>query len=181
MASIDPIRVFVVDDHELVRRGLAQLLQADPRIDVVGEAGSEAEAVPAILAAEPDVALLDVRLPDGSGVTICRDVRSANPDVRCLMLTSFSDDEALFESIMAGASGYLLKDVRTAELARAISIVANGGSLLEPSATTAVSPRASRSSSTWARSPCRTVPTFNSRRRPATLPVTRRRGARPTP
>lgn len=138
MAPSDPTRVFVVDDHELVRRGLAELLQADPRFLVVGEAGSQAEAIPAILSAEPDVALLDVRLPDGSGVAVCRDVRSANPDIRCLMLTSFSDDEALFESIMAGASGYLLKDVRTAELARAITIVARGGSLLEPSATTAV-------------------------------------------
>lgn len=138
MPTDDVITVFVLDDHELVRRGLIQLLSSDPRFTVVGEAGNQASAIPAILDAEPDVALLDVRLPDGSGVAVCREVRSANPDIRCLMLTSYSDDEALFDAIMAGASGYLIKDIRAAELVRAITAVANGGSLLEPRATTAV-------------------------------------------
>lgn len=138
MPADDVITVFVLDDHELVRRGLIQLLSSDPRFTVVGEAGNQASAIPAILDAEPDVALLDVRLPDGSGVAVCREVRSANPDIRCLMLTSYSDDEALFDAIMAGASGYLIKDIRAAELVRAITAVANGGSLLEPRATTSV-------------------------------------------
>lgn len=103
------ITLFIVDDHEIVRRGLADLLQAHPRMKIVGEAGSAADALHRIPAVHPDVALLDVRLPDGSGVDVCRDIRSQTPETRCLMLTSFDDDNALFAAVMAGASGYLLK------------------------------------------------------------------------
>ena len=129
------IRVFLLDDHEVVRRGLAELLGLETDLEVVGEAGSAAEALHRIPAARPDVAVLDVRLPDGTGVEVCREVRSSMPDVRCLMLTSYADDEALFDAIMAGASGYVLKDIRGNDLVEAIRAVASGKSLLDPVAT----------------------------------------------
>ncbi len=132
------IRVFLLDDHEIVRRGLRELLEAEGDIEVVGEAGTAEEAVGRIPATRPDVAVLDVRLPDGSGVEVCRDVRSVRPELACIMLTSYADDEALFEAIMAGASGYVLKQVRGSELVDAIRHVAAGDSLLDPALTSKV-------------------------------------------
>src|SRR4051812_46445977 len=114
------VRVFLLDDHEVVRRGVRDLLEAEGDLIVVGEAGTAEEARQRIPATSPDVAVLDVRLPDGSGVEVCRDVRSARPELACIMLTSYSDDEALFEAIMAGAAGYVLKQVRGADLVDAI-------------------------------------------------------------
>ncbi|MFR9802438.1 response regulator [Pseudonocardia sp. RS010] len=133
------ISVFLLDDHEIVRRGIAQLLETEDDIRVVGEAGSAAQALARIPAVRPDVAILDVRLPDGDGVSVCRDVRSVmEPPPACLMLTSFSDDEALFGAIMAGAAGYLLKQVAGTDLVGAVRTVAGGGSLLDPKATALV-------------------------------------------
>ncbi|WP_405012354.1 response regulator [Kitasatospora sp. NBC_01539] len=132
------IRVFLLDDHEVVRRGVHDLLSTEDDIEVVGEAGTAAEALARIPAVTPDVAVLDVRLPDGNGVEVCREVRSRSPEVRCLMLTSFSDDEALFDSIMAGASGYVLKAIRGTDLITAVRDVAAGRSLLDPVATSRV-------------------------------------------
>jgi DNA-binding NarL/FixJ family response regulator len=129
------IRVFLMDDHEIVRRGLADLIGLERDMEVVGEAGSTADALHRIPAARPDVAVLDVRLPDGSGVEVCREVRSSMPEVHCLMLTSYADDEALFDAIMAGASGYVLKEIRGNDLIDAIRQVASGKSLLDPMAT----------------------------------------------
>ncbi len=129
------IRVFLLDDHEIVRRGLADLLNLEDDIEVVGEAGLAADALGRITATRPEVAVLDVRLPDGSGVEVCRDVRDSLPDVHCLMLTSYADDEALFNAIMAGASGYVLKDIRGNDLVDAVRQVAAGRSLLDPVAT----------------------------------------------
>jgi two-component system response regulator DevR len=129
------IRVFLLDDHEIVRRGLREMLEADGEFEVVGEAGTAEEAVGRIPATTPHVAVLDVRLPDGDGVEVCREVRSRHPEIACLMLTSYSDDEALFEAIMAGAAGYLLKQVRGNELVEAIRTVASGRSLLDPAVT----------------------------------------------
>ncbi len=133
-----PIRVFLLDDHEVVRRGLRDLLEADGDITVVGEAGTVDEALRRIPPTRPDVAVLDVRLPDGSGVGVCRTIRDDHPEVRCLILTSFSDDEALFQAIMAGASGYLLKQVRGTDLVDAVRRVAAGQSLLDPEVTSRV-------------------------------------------
>src|SRR3954470_19869377 len=127
MADV-PIRVFLLDDHEVVRRGVRDLLEAESDIEVVGEAGTAEEAVGRIPATSPDVAVLDVRLPDGSGVEVCRDVRSVRPELACIMLTSYADDEALFDSIMAGAAGYVLKQVRGNELVDAVRRVAAGES-----------------------------------------------------
>ncbi|WP_431047633.1 response regulator [Streptomyces sp. P1-3] len=132
------ITVFLLDDHEVVRRGVHDLLSAEPGIEVVGEAGTAADALVRIPATRPDVAVLDVRLPDGSGVEVCREVRSADASIRCLMLTSFADDEALFDAIMAGASGYVLKAIRGGELLAAVRDVAAGKSLLDPVATARV-------------------------------------------
>ncbi|MFB7653795.1 MULTISPECIES: response regulator [unclassified Streptomyces] len=132
------IRVFLLDDHEVVRRGVHDLLSGESDIEVVGEAGTVADAAARVMATRPDVAVLDVRLPDGSGVEVCRDIRSRDESVRCLMLTSFADDEALFDAIMAGASGYVLKDIRGAELLSAVRGVAAGKSLLDPAATARV-------------------------------------------
>ncbi|MDT0307116.1 response regulator transcription factor [Streptomyces sp. DSM 44917] len=129
------ITVFLLDDHEVVRRGVHDLLAMEPDIEVIGEAGTAAEAMARIPAARPDVAVLDVRLPDGSGVEVCREVRSRDEHVKCLMLTSYADDEALFEAIMAGASGYVLKAIRGTELLSAVRDVAAGKSLLDPDAT----------------------------------------------
>jgi two-component system, NarL family, response regulator DevR len=129
-----PIGVFLLDDHEIVRRGVRDLLEAEPDITVVGEAGTAAEALARIPALRPDVAVLDVRLPDGDGVSVCREIRSRMPAVGCLMLTSFGDDEALFDAIMAGASGYVLKQIRGTDLVGAVRTIAGGRSLLDPEA-----------------------------------------------
>ena len=129
------IRVFLVDDHEIVRRGVRELLESGGDIEIVGEAGTVAEALDRLPLAEPDVAVLDVQLPDGSGVEVCREARSQRPELRCLMLTSYSDDEALTEAIMAGAAGYLLKQMRGSDVLDAVRRVASGESLLDPAAT----------------------------------------------
>jgi len=136
-----PIRVFLMDDHEVVRRGVRDVLEAEPDITVVGEAGTAQAALARIPALAPDVAVLDVRLPDGDGVSVCRDIRSALPDVACLMLTSFGDDEALFDAIMAGAAGYVLKQIRGTDLVGAVRTVARGESLLDPGAAAGVMAR----------------------------------------
>jgi len=128
MDAFKKVRVFLLDDHEVVRRGLAALLESTDDIQVVGESGSAQEAARIIPALRPDVAVLDQRLPDGSGVDVCRDVRSQDPTIKALMLTSYQDDEALFNAIMAGASGYLLKQIRGTDLVDAIRTVAAGGS-----------------------------------------------------
>lgn len=138
MTEYGQIRVFLLDDHEVVRRGVHELLSVEDDIEVVGEAGTAAEAMARIPAVHPDVAVLDVRLPDGNGVEVCREIRSQHPDIRCLMLTSFSDDEALFDAIMAGASGYVLKAIRGTDLISAVRDVAAGRSLLDPVATSRV-------------------------------------------
>ena len=129
------VRVFLLDDHEVVRRGIRDLLEAEDDLEVVGEAGTVEEAVGRILATSPDVCVLDVRLPDGTGVEVCREVRERRPELACLMLTSFSDDEALLEAVLAGASGYLLKQVRGSDLVDAVRRVAAGESLLDPALT----------------------------------------------
>jgi two-component system response regulator DevR len=129
------IRVFLLDDHEIVRRGLAELLELERDIDVVGEAGTKADALHRLPACRPDVAILDVRLPDGSGIEVCREIRDTMPDTHTLMLTSFADDNALFDAIMAGASGYVLKEIRGTALVDAVRQVAAGQSLLDPAAT----------------------------------------------
>src|SRR5689334_18987401 len=131
----NPIRLFLLDDHEIVRRGIADLLSSAPDIEVVGEAATAAQALSRIPACRPDVAVLDARLPDGSGIDVCREIRSAHPQIFCLILTSYDDDEALFSAVMAGASGYLLKQIRSASLTDAIRAVAAGQSLLDPSVT----------------------------------------------
>ncbi|MQA87580.1 MAG: response regulator [Streptosporangiales bacterium] len=130
--STGTIRVFLLDDHEVVRRGVQDLLEIEGDITVVGEASSAAEALARIPAVRPDVAVLDVRLPDGDGVTVCREIRSGMPELKCLMLTSFADDEALFDAIMAGASGYVLKQIRGSDLVQAVRTVASGQSMLDP-------------------------------------------------
>jgi two-component system response regulator DevR len=132
------IRVFLLDDHEVVRRGVRELLEAEDDLEVVGEAGTAEEAYGRIPATSPNVAILDVRLPDGDGVEVCREIRSKHPDIACLMLTSYADDEALFSAIMAGASGYLLKQVRGTDLVDGVRRVGRGESLLDPSLTTRV-------------------------------------------
>jgi DNA-binding NarL/FixJ family response regulator len=131
----NPIRVFLLDDHEVVRRGVHDLLDDEPDITVVGEAANAAQALARVPALRPQVAVLDVRLPDGDGVTVCRELRSQMPDLACLMLTSFDDEEALLDSIMAGASGYVLKQIQGSDLVSAVRTVAAGQSLLDPSAT----------------------------------------------
>jgi len=127
-----PIRVFLLDDHEIVRRGVRDLLEADGDISVVGEAGTAELALARIPPTHPDVAVLDVRLPDGNGVEVCRDIRSRHPEIQCIMLTSFSDDEAVFQAVVAGASGYLLKQLRGTDIVDAVRTVAGGASLLDP-------------------------------------------------
>jgi len=124
--------VFLLDDHEIVRTGLRSLLEATDDIVVVGEAGTVAEALARIPPTRPEVAILDVRLPDGSGVEVCREVRSRNPEIACVMLTSYADDEALFAAIMAGAAGYVLKQVEGTNLVEDVRRVAAGQSLLDP-------------------------------------------------
>ena len=131
------VRVFLLDDHEVVRRGLADLIGLEDDLDVVGEAGTVTDALTRIPATRPDVAVLDVRLPDGSGVEVCREIRSTL-GIPCLMLTSYADDEALFNAIVAGAAGYVLKDIRGNDLVSAIRSVAAGRSLLDPTVTARV-------------------------------------------
>ena len=134
-------RVFLLDDHEVVRRGLRELFEAEDDLEVVGEAGTAQEALARVPATRPDVAVLDVRLPDGDGVEVCRDLRSAMPELTCLMLTSFADDEALFSAILAGASGYVLKQIKGSDLVTAVRRVAAGESLLDPALTRQVMER----------------------------------------
>ena len=132
MAGADPIRVFLLDDHEIVRRGVRELLEAEDDIEVAGEADTAAHALARMPAVRPDVAILDVRLPDGDGISVCREIRAQFDDVACIMLTSFSDDEALVQAIVAGASGYLLKQLRGTDIVDAVRRVAAGESLLDP-------------------------------------------------
>lgn len=132
------VGVFLLDDHEVVRRGVADLLEAEDDMLVVGEAATAADALARIPAARPDVAVLDVRLPEDDGVSVCREIRSRSPDVSCLMLTSFDDDAALFDAIMAGASGYVLKQIRGTDLVDAVRVVAAGQSMLDPRTTARV-------------------------------------------
>jgi DNA-binding NarL/FixJ family response regulator len=132
------IKVFMLDDHEIVRRGVKDMLEAEPDITVIGEAGTAASALARIPAVRPDVAVLDVRLPDGDGVSVCREIRSRMPEIACLMLTSFGDDEALFDAIMAGAAGYVLKQIRGTDLVGAVRTVAAGESMLDPEAASKV-------------------------------------------
>jgi DNA-binding NarL/FixJ family response regulator len=136
-----PIKVFLLDDHEIVRRGVRDMLEAEPDLTVVGEAGTAESALARIPALRPDVAVLDVRLPDGDGVSVCREIRSRMPEVACLMLTSFGDDEALFDAIMAGAAGYVLKQIRGTDLIGAVRTVARGESMLDPEAASKVMAR----------------------------------------
>ncbi len=132
------IRVFLLDDHEVVRRGLADLLQAEGDIEVVGESASAVEATHRAPALRPDVAILDARLPDGNGIDVCRDIRAVDPSIKGLILTSYEDDEALFAAIMAGAAGYVLKQIRGTDLVDAVRRVAAGQSLLDPAVTARV-------------------------------------------
>src|ERR1700748_2996984 len=133
----DEVTVFLVDDHEVVRQGLRTLLE-ESGLNVVGEASTAAEAVPRIVATRPRVAVLDVQLPDGTGIDVCREIRSRLPETVCLMLTSFDDDEALFAAIMAGAVGYLLKQIRGLQLVDSVKRAARGESLLDPKVTARV-------------------------------------------
>lgn len=135
------VTVFLVDDHELVRRGLIDLVRSDPDLDVIGEAGSVSEAMARIPALRPEVAVLDVRLPDGNGIELCRDLLSRLPDLRCLMLTSFTSDEATLDAILAGASGFVIKDIKGMDLTHAIKEVAAGHSLLDNRAAAALMKR----------------------------------------
>jgi two-component system response regulator DevR len=140
------IRVFLLDDHEIVRRGLRELIETEDDMTVTGEAGTAEEALARIPPTAPDVALLDVRLPDGDGIEVCRDIRSRHDEIACLMLTSFADDDAVYAAIMAGAAGYVLKQVRGNELLDAIRRVGRGESLLDPVVTARVLDRLRRRS-----------------------------------
>jgi two-component system response regulator DevR len=135
------IRIFLLDDHEIVRRGLRELFEGQEDLEVVGEASNAEEAMARVPPTRPDVAVLDVRLPDGSGIEVCRDLRAAMPELKCLMLTSFADDDALFSAVLAGASGYLLKQIRGTELVTAVRHVAEGQSLIDPALTAGVMER----------------------------------------
>ncbi|HWN27493.1 MAG TPA: response regulator transcription factor [Actinomycetospora sp.] len=135
------ISVFLVDDHEVVRQGVAALLDAQDDLEVVGGAGSVAEALARVPALRPDVAVLDVRLPDGSGVELCRELLSRMPGLACLMLTSFTDEQAMFDAVLAGASGYVIKDVRGNDIVNAVREVGSGGSLLDGRAASALMSR----------------------------------------
>jgi two-component system, NarL family, response regulator DevR len=142
------IRIFLLDDHEVVRRGIAELLDAVPGFDIVGEAGTVAQALPRVLALRPDVAILDARLPDGSGIDVCREIRSALPSTYCLILTSYDDEDAVLSAVLAGASGYVLKEVRTSGLVDAIKQAALGRSLIDPAVIAQVMERVRRGSPT---------------------------------
>ena len=139
-----PVRIVVVDDHDIVRRGLTMLMSRREEFDVVGEAATAKEAVTQAQDLSPDVVVMDIRLPDGSGIEACRDIRAANPDIKILMLTSYSDEEAVMGAIMAGASGYLLKEIRSQEILDAVSRVSQGQSLLDPAVTAKVLERMRR-------------------------------------
>ncbi len=130
-----PVRVFLLDDHEVVRRGLHDLLDGEPGLAVVGDAGTAEQALVRGPALRPDVAVLDVRLPDGDGVTVCRELRSRVPGLACLMLTSFDDDDALLDAVLAGAAGYVLKQIKGSDLVAAVRTVAAGQSMLDPATT----------------------------------------------
>jgi two-component system, NarL family, response regulator DevR len=135
------ITVFLLDDHEIVRRGVKELLEAEPDIVVIGEGSTAAEALARVPALRPQVAVLDVRLPDGDGVSVCRDLRSKLPDLACLMLTSFADDDALYDAILAGAAGYVLKQIKGSDLVNAVRTIAGGGSLLDAKTTARIMQR----------------------------------------
>jgi DNA-binding NarL/FixJ family response regulator len=135
------ITVFLLDDHELVRRGVKEMLEAEPDIVVIGEGSTAAEALARVPALRPQVAVLDVRLPDGDGVSVCRDLRSKLPDLACLMLTSFADDDALYDAILAGAAGYVLKQIKGSDLVNAVRTIAGGGSLLDAKTTARIMQR----------------------------------------
>jgi len=145
------IRLFLLDDHEVVRRGLAALLESEPDMEVVGEASTAAEALARIPATNPDVAVLDGRLPDGSGIDVCRELRSSAAGTRCLILTSYDDDEAIYAAVMAGAAGYVLKEVVGSRLVESIRLVADGKSLLDPAVTERVLKRLRESQQTDSR------------------------------
>ncbi|MFD0332132.1 response regulator [Streptacidiphilus monticola] len=134
-AALRPVRVFLLDDHEVVRRGVHDLLEAEDGIEVVGEASTAAQALARVPALRPDVAVLDVRLPDGNGISVCRELRDQLPELACLMLTSFDDEEALLDAILAGAAGYVLKQIRGTDLVSAVRTVAGGQSMLDPATT----------------------------------------------
>jgi two-component system, NarL family, response regulator DevR len=147
----DPVRIFLLDDHEVVRRGIAELLDAVPGFEVAGEAGSVEQALPRALACNPDVAVLDMRLPDGNGIDVCRDIRSAMPETHCLILTSYDDQDAVLSAVLAGASGYVLKEIRTADLVDAIRQAALGRTLIDPAVIAQVMDRVRDGSPTDAR------------------------------
>jgi two-component system, NarL family, response regulator DevR len=146
--SSTPIRVFLLDDHEVVRQGLRALLESGGDIEVVGESGLASEATARIPALRPDVAVLDARLPDGSGIEVCRTVRAIDPKIKALILTSYDDDEALFAAIMAGAAGYVLKEITGQDLIGAVHQVAQGNSLIDPTLTARVLERVRNGPST---------------------------------
>ena len=145
-------RVFLVDDHEVVRDGIAGLINAEPDLEVVGEASTARQARARVAATLPDVAVLDVRLPDGSGIDVCRDIRSAHPSVKCLILTAYDDDEAIYSAVLAGAAGYVLKDIRGQRLIESIRAVAEGRSLIDPAMGRKVASTLTRESSSSATS-----------------------------
>ena len=136
------VRVFLLDDHDIVRQGLKELLEADGDLEVVGEAGTAGEAQSGIEATRPDVAVLDVRLPDGDGVELCRGVRSRHPEIYCIMLTAFTDDEVVLASILAGASGYVLKQIKGADIVDSVRLAAAGETLFDPATTARAQARA---------------------------------------
>ena len=144
MAATDKLKILIVDDHDIVRKGLAMLISRQEDLSVVAEAGTVAEAVEKARESVPDVVVMDIRLPDGSGIEACREIRDENNDIKVLMLTSYSDEEAVMGSIMAGASGYLLKEIRSQEIVDAIRRVGAGQSLLDPSVTASVLERVRR-------------------------------------
>ncbi|HIL30479.1 MAG TPA: response regulator transcription factor, partial [Dehalococcoidia bacterium] len=144
MAANEKLKILIVDDHDIVRKGLAMLVSRQKDLTVVAEAGTVAEAVEKARETVPDVVVMDIRLPDGTGIEACREIRDENSDVKVLMLTSYSDEEALMGSIMAGASGYLLKEIRSQEIVDAIRRVGSGQSLLDPSVTASVLERVRR-------------------------------------
>ena len=144
MASNDTLKILIVDDHDIVRKGLAMLISRQEDLSVVAEAGTVAEAVEKARASVPDVVVMDIRLPDGTGIEACREIRDENADIKVLMLTSYSDEEAVMGSIMAGASGYLLKEIKSQEIVEAIRKIGSGQSLLDPSVTAGVLERVRR-------------------------------------
>ncbi len=148
MAESSKIRVYLLDDHEIVRQGIRTFLEAAGDIEVVGESGSAVDAANRIPALRPDVAILDARLPDGSGIEVCRTIRSVDADIKALILTSYDDDEALFSAIMAGAAGYVLKEIKSSDLLSAIRHVAGGQSLIDPALTARVLDRVRNPSTT---------------------------------